>query len=479
MGTVSIPLATFDKLRKQLVSNDIGELVSIYPLSPMQEGMLFQSLMDPQSSAYFEQMSFKIQGTLDEFNLKKSLTLLMERYDIFRTVFVYEALERPLQIVLKKRNPSIVFKDFTGVPEDKIKCKVEQFKQSDREQGFNLTNDALLRVAVLKTGQSQYEIVWSHHHILIDGWCMRIVLKEFFYMYKQLSSGQTIDLPAVKPYSEFINWLEKQDREEALGYWRDYLAGYEQRATISASESRTNESYAHEEVLYSFSERLTERLMRTSKNHGVTMNSMMQTAWGLLLQHYNNTDDVVFGALVSGRPVEIEGIENMVGLFINTLPVRLGWNSTSGLFIETVQRLQQRALESEKYDFLSLAEVQGQTELKQNLIDHLFVFQNYPEVYDISGQSEEQDFRVTDFQGFEHTNYSLSVMMHVQANRLGIKMSYNASEHRKANIERVISHLETMLEQIAETPDMRLAEIELASEAEKHQLLETFNDTAA
>ncbi|MHA6534803.1 condensation domain-containing protein, partial [Paenibacillus sp. BAC0078] len=205
-------------------------VVSMYPLSPMQEGMLFQALREPQSSAYFNQLSFVIQGTLNEANLEKSLSLLMERHDIFRTVFMYEGLEEPLQIVLKKRNPSIVFDDFTGLAEDEIKHKVDRFKQSDREQGFNLTKDVLLRIAVFKTGESRYEIVWSHHHILMDGWCMGIVLKEFFYMYTQLCGGKSIDLPAVKPYIHFIKWLEEQDREEALGYWRNYLAGYEQRA---------------------------------------------------------------------------------------------------------------------------------------------------------------------------------------------------------------------------------------------------------
>ncbi|WP_260984883.1 condensation domain-containing protein, partial [Paenibacillus xylanexedens] len=296
VGSVSIPLATFDKLRKQLVSN---ELVSIYPLSPMQEGMLFQSLREPKSSAYFEQMSFTIQGTMHESYLEKSLSLLLERYDIFRTVFVYEALERPLQIVLKKSNPSIVFKDFTGLPEDEIKCKVERFKQSDREQGFDLTNDVLLRIAVLRTGDNQYEMVLSHHHILMDGWCLRIVLKEFFYMYTQLCSSRTIKLPAVKPYVLFIKWLEKQDREEALGYWKNYLAGYEQRTATPTSSHFTSEEYILEETHLTFSEALTERLMRLSKYHQVTMNSMLQAAWGLLLRRYNNTNDVVFGAVVS------------------------------------------------------------------------------------------------------------------------------------------------------------------------------------
>ena len=128
------------------------------------------------------------------------------------------------------------------------------------------------------------------------------------------------------------------------------------------------------------------------------MNSMMQTAWGMLLRSYNNIDDAVFGAVVSGRPAEIEGVENMVGLFINTLPVRLSPNERVDTFIETVKRLQQRARDSEKYDYISLAEIQAQSDLKQNLIDHLFIFQNYPEVYEISGQSENQDFQITDAQ---------------------------------------------------------------------------------
>ncbi|WP_260989993.1 condensation domain-containing protein, partial [Paenibacillus xylanexedens] len=351
-------------------------VASMYLLSPMQEGMLFHALREPHSSAYLEQMSFTVQGSLHKVHLEESLSLLMDRYDIFRTVFKHTGLKRPLQIVLKKRNPSIVFEDFTGLTEDEVKISVEQFKQGDREHGFDLTRDVLLRLAVLKTGDQSYEIIWSHHHILMDGWCMSIVLKEFFYMYKQLCNGKAIDLPAVKPYVNFINWLKAQDREEALGYWKNYLAGYEQRTAIPTSSHFTSEEYILEETHLTFSEALTERLMHLSKYHQVTMNSMLQAAWGLLLRRYNNTNDVVFGAVVSGRPAEIDGVENMVGLFINTLPVRMGPNESDGTFIETVKRLQQRALESEKYDYLSLAEVQGQTELKQNLIDHLFVFQN-------------------------------------------------------------------------------------------------------
>ena len=147
-------------------------VVSMYPLSPMQEGMLFQALRDPQSSAYFNQLSIVIQGSLHEAYLEKSLSLLMERHDIFRTVFMYEELERPLQIVLKKRKPSIVFEDYTGLTEDEIKISVEHFKQSDQEQGFDLTKDVLLRIAVLRTEESRYEIIWSQHHILMDGWCI-------------------------------------------------------------------------------------------------------------------------------------------------------------------------------------------------------------------------------------------------------------------------------------------------------------------
>ncbi|WP_054403495.1 non-ribosomal peptide synthetase [Paenibacillus solani] len=234
-----------------------------------------------------------------------------------------------------------------------------------------------------------------------------------------------------------------------------------------------------EEIHHSFSEALTERLTKLSKHHQVTMNSMMQTAWGMLLCSYNNTDDAVFGAVVSGRPAEIEGVENMVGLFINTLPVRLSPKEHAETFIETVKGLQQRARDSEKYDYISLAEIQAQSDLKQNLIDHLFIFQNYPEVYEISGQSENQDFQITDAQSFEHTNYSLSVIMHLRSNRLGIKIGFNASEHGRDNIERVISHLETILEQVSARPDMRLDEIELVVEEEKRHLLDTFNDTKA
>ncbi|MFD1908998.1 condensation domain-containing protein [Paenibacillus rhizoplanae] len=196
---------------------------------------------------------------------RRAFPFLMERHDIFRTVFMYEELERPLQIVLEKRYPSIKFEDFTGLTEDEIEHHVEQFKQSDRERGFDLTKDVLLRIAVLKTGESRYEIIWSNHHILMDGWCMGNVVKEFFYMYAQLCSGKAIDVPAVKPYIHFIKWLEEQDREEARDYWRDYLAGYEQRTSIPASGNSTSGVYVLEELHHSFSETLTERLTKNEQ----------------------------------------------------------------------------------------------------------------------------------------------------------------------------------------------------------------------
>ncbi|WP_260989988.1 amino acid adenylation domain-containing protein [Paenibacillus xylanexedens] len=209
------------------------------------------------------------------------------------------------------------------------------------------------------------------------------------------------------------------------------------------------------------------------------MNSMMQTAWGLLLCRYNNTDDAVFGAVVSGRPAEIDAVENMVGLFINTLPVRLSMNADVDTFIETVQWLQQRALDSEKYDYLSLAEVQSQSEHKQNLIDHLFVFQNYPDTYEVNEHIEEQTFKITNICSFEHTNYSLSVMMYVQESQLGIKINFNALEHDRAIIKQMLSHFETILEQVEARIDIPLNEIELVGPDEKVYLLETLNDTKA
>ncbi len=204
---------------------------NIYPLSPMQEGMFFHALYEPTSSVYFEQTSYRMHGQLNIPLIEKSINELFRRYDILRTVFSQKKADQLLQIVLKEREADFHFEDISH--RDNKEDYVGEFKKKDRDRVFDLSRDVLMRVAVLKVGPEEYEFIWSHHHILMDGWCMGILITEFLQIYNCFLENRPYKLPAVIPYSEYIGWLERQDKKRSADYWNCYLEDYDELASIS------------------------------------------------------------------------------------------------------------------------------------------------------------------------------------------------------------------------------------------------------
>jgi fengycin family lipopeptide synthetase D len=373
----------------------------IYILSPMQEGMLFHSLLDNESSAYFEQTVLSIKGDLEIGYIEKSLNRLIERYDILRTVFIYKKVERPIQVVMKERNANIHFNDITNLPEEDKETFIENFKREDRKKGFDLAKDIPISLSVIKTGIDSYKIIWSFHHIIMDGWCLGIIIKEFLEIYQALKKNILPDLDKVYPYSDYIKWLERQDREESATYWERYLRNYEEQATLPKnSGTPINKDYELKELSFRISEDKLVELEDIVRNKNVTLNIIIQTIWGIILQRYNNTGDVVFGAVVSGRSHEVKGIENMVGLFINTIPVRIQSEGDKP-FTDLLKDVQLSTLQSERYSYQPLVEIQAKTNLKQNLIGQIMVFENYPLEETVSSNSDYSlGFTVEDIEAF-------------------------------------------------------------------------------
>ena len=364
----------------------------IYPLSPMQAGMLYHHLLDRKSPAYFVQFSFTLEGELQMEMFERSFRELIKRYDIFRTNFIYEGVRRPQQAVFKEYEACIEYEDISGIPEQEKAGKMEQLQREDLMKGFDLENNPLMRLIIMQTDQARYRILWDFHHILMDGWCMGIVIRDFFVIYESLYNNLPVTLEGVSPYSDYIEWLQKQDREEAYNYWKNYLEEYEWRVDLPGKHLSKKAEYRQKELEYSLTEAMTEELERIARYNQVTLNTIFQTIWGIILGRYNNTNDVVFGAVVSGRPSEVTGIEKMVGLFINTIPVRVkaDYDQT---FVELAQEVQKNALLSTQYDYYSLAEIQSLSALKQNLIDHLFVFENYPIGSMVADSNRESNLR--------------------------------------------------------------------------------------
>lgn len=452
---------------------------NIYPLSRMQEGMLFHSFLQKEGAAYIEQSVFTIKGRLRPELFEQSVQSVISRHDIFRTVFLPHVaqLNGPRQVVLREREFRLHREDLTHLDEAEQSIYLQRFKERDRLKGFDLQKDMLMRVSLFKTADEKYVCVWSHHHILMDGWCLGIVLQEFMYMYRAIESGSPVTLAPAKPYSTYITWLTDQDKDAASEYWKGYLAGCETPSGLPKISARPQEKgYRKKELLFSLDQNLTDRLKTIAKEEGATLAVLMQTVWGLMLQRYNRTDDAVFGAVVSGRPSVIDGVESMIGLFINTVPVRIKTGDES--FRELLGRLQKEMLDSEAFSYHPLADIQSQTELKQDLIDHIIVFENYPIQQQMKDAEKESDapFRIGNVNVSEQSGYDFNLII-APGDELLIKFSYNANVYDEVWIESVKGHLEEALRGAAFNPDVPADRLPMLGQKEKSRIIGEFNDT--
>ncbi|WP_155729820.1 non-ribosomal peptide synthetase, partial [Paenibacillus polymyxa] len=320
-----------------------------------------------------------------------------------------------------------------------------------------------------------------------------LVTGEVFGTYFALLEQKQPELAAITPYGQYIEWLERQDERAAKEYWSSYLAGFEQQTllpgadalskdqaanTVSTTASETSE-YVSEKITVDLDPAWSEAIHRIAKQQQVTINTLMQSVWGLILQKYNNNEDVIFGSVVSGRPTDIAGVEHMIGLFINTIPVRIQ-SERNVTFVEVMRKTQEQALASGAYDSFPLYEIQALTEQKQHLINHIMVFENYPVEEQVEQLSEVRPsaFEITNVEVVEQTNYDLDLIV-MPDETLRIMFRYNANVYERSTIERIQGHILHVIEQIIDNPHIRVNELELVTPEEQAQIVQAWGDTAA
>ncbi|MCZ4248856.1 amino acid adenylation domain-containing protein [Bacillus amyloliquefaciens] len=450
------------------------EIQDIYPLSFMQEGMLFHSLLDHDSRAYFEQAVFTISGQLDRERFQKSIDAVFERYDIFRTTFIHKNVAKPRQVVLKNRLSRVQFHDISHLDEKAQDIYAARFRKEDKDKGFDLQSDPLMRVSILKKAPERYVCIWSHHHIVMDGWCFGIVMKEFLMIYQSLGDGHLPSLEPVQPYGKYIKWLMKQDRKEAEIFWKTRLADLEQTASLPKKSAEPKGEL--EQAVFTISEEQTNELKNIAARAGATLNTVFQALWGILLQRVSRCDDAVFGSVVSGRPSDLAGVEKMVGLFINTIPVRVKSGSIS--FLELVRDLQQETLQAESYSYYPLYDIQAQSPLKQALFDHIIVFENVPAQREIENVSQAGsfDFAVEDFTMEEVTNYGCSIKV-IPGSSLYIRLNFDTGIYDSIFMKNIEKFLRHMISSVISDPEIGASEIALLDKCEARSMLDAFNRT--
>ena len=449
------------------------DIEAVYPLSPMQQGMLFHYVYNPESATYFEQFFAKIRGQLDLDAFRSAWQTVVQRHPALRTTFVWKKLDRMMQVVHRRVPVDVQVLDWRDVPEGERESRLQEWAREDRRRGFNLGKPPLLRLHLMRLEDDLYQFVWSFHHLLADGWSMPIILREVFTVYEARRAGLPVQLPPVRPYKDYIAWLQKQDLGKAESYWKNLLrdAVPTPLPVLSPGDPRSAERAKEEATIGA---EISRKILALSRANQVTPNAFVQAAWALVLSRYTGAEDVLFGATVSGRPPELEGVEQMVGLFINTLPVRA--RVDSGLTAtHLVKELQRQLVSTQEVQYTPLVEIQRWAGLPRELplFDTIVVFENYP-VSDATGAGRGS-VEVFDVRSFEKSNYPISLMAALAGDELGLKIAYDPDRLDPETARRLLRHLKRVLQSFAERPDEPLARVSLLDEEERRQVLFAWN----
>ncbi|HEX2211858.1 MAG TPA: amino acid adenylation domain-containing protein, partial [Longimicrobium sp.] len=471
------PLAELTQAELDALPASAG-IEDLYPLSPMQEGLLFHALYGGASQAYQVQIAHRLEGPLDVDLLRRAWAEAAARHSVLRTSFVWEGLRRPLQRVHASVEVPWTLDDWSGLADEAQEAALERYLADDRARGFALDRAPLMRCALFRASEDAHWFVWSQHHLLLDGWSATRVIHEVLRLYDAWSAGRAPEPRRVRPYRDYIGWLRRQSPDAAERYWRGVLEGFTAATPFGVDRAAApGEAPRHAKRQAMLSPELTRALEDAARRTGLTLNTVLQGVWGLLLSRYGGEDDVVFGTTVSGRPPQLEGVEEMVGLFINTLPVRMRISGDARV-AAWLQGVQRAHAELREYEYSPLAQVQGWSEVPRGtpLFESHFIFENFPA--ERGGAAAPARLRVGRGRAIEWNTYPLSFMA-IPGPRLRLSLSFDENRFDGPVIERMLEHVERVLEQIAAHPDVRVSELSLIGDAERRQVVEEWNRTDA
>jgi amino acid adenylation domain-containing protein len=463
----------------------------VYPLTPVQEGMLFHYLLDPHSEQYITQIHWTLTaGGFDINVFRDAWEGVVKRHGVFRTRFAWENQPVPLQIVQKNPPITWVSKDLLHIDDlDTRKLEVEAWMSRDRIQGFDLTTAPLIRFAMFRTDDTVYEFVWTFHHIIIDGWSTAIAIKEWLEGF--LNHWAVIPAPVpTTPFREFVAWLRSQDFNDSKPYWKNTLKGFYAPTPLPGATS-TNNANRYKRYGHRIPSEDWSRITGFSAEHQITTYTLLQAVWSLLLSMYSRDEDVVYGATVSGRAVpEITGIESMVGMLINTIPVRVGVKSKSKL-IHWLRAIQQQQFDSMPFQFTPLVQIQSWSEAPKGtpLFDTLLVLENYPEFgVNLSANMLKPNlpdlvFDVVGVEIQELGNFPLSIVgtFSPETGQMELAYFYDTGRYSDSAIERLSQQFNDLLFSMAECdPDNTLvSQVPAFDRAQRELILLEWTDTFA
>jgi natural product biosynthesis luciferase-like monooxygenase protein len=450
-----------------------------FPLSPLQQGMLFHYLYSKNSGVDIEQIVGRLREQIDIDALRRAWQQVVGRHAALRSSFRWEGLDQPLQDVHHGVELSFLVQDWRHLAAREQAQRLEEYLREDRQQGFVLEQPPAMRLALFQLADSEFQLVWTVHHILLDGRAFPIVLREVFDHYESNQKGQDLHLSPPPSYQHYIEWLQERDTTGDEAFWRERLAGFTRPTRFNTSLTSSSESASQPgdraEQEFRLSETQNSALRLLAKEHNLTLNTLVQGTWALLLSRYSGEEEVVFGATRACRRSTVPNAESIVGVFINTLPVRVRVVPEMPV-AAWLMTLRQQQLGVRGYEHTPLVNIQKWSSVPADmpLFDSLLVF-DYEQL-DTSLRSLGPAWHTREFQIIERTNYPITVYAYGESELL-LRIAYDRGRFSDSRITRMLGHMQTLLEGMAADPAARLASLPLLTAGERHQLLVEWNNT--
>jgi non-ribosomal peptide synthase protein (TIGR01720 family) len=444
------PLAGLDGPALARLAESSDAIEDLYPLSPMQQGMLFHSLYHSESSVYCQRVGRWFHGDLNVSAFQQAWQSVVDRHAVLRTTFHWKDLDRPLQLVHQKVPLSWREQDWRGLGEAEQQRRLDGFIQGDQERGFDLTRPPLMRLSLMRLADDVHYFHWSFHHCLLDGWCINLVVKEVLDFYEAFSERRRPELKPPRPYRDYIAWLGRQELAQAEAFWRGALGGFIRPTTLggglATSISQSGRRFDHQES--QFSESDSDALVAFAKRHKLTASTVFQGTWALLMSQRCRQPDIVFGSVVSGQSADIDEIGTMIGLFMNTLPMRAAVDPDADL-LTWLAEFQSRHARLREYEYTPLVDVQRWSEMTPGtpLFDCIVSFRNQPVTASLQRSLGKLNIRSSAFSNPSHYPMTLEGRLE---RVLWFRLVYDCAHFQPATIEEIRGQFATYLSSVVQ-----------------------------
>lgn len=455
------------------------DIEDLYELSPMQQSMLLDHISFGSSSAYGYQLHFRLKGVLNEAKLRDAWTQVVSRHAALRTSFHWEEVDVPIQVVHRKSHLPYYRHDLTAFRDDNQSKRLEELRKEFVNQSFDLAVAPLMRLDLVKLATLEHELIWTFHHIILEGWSASIIMEEVTQVYRESLNLADVELPERRLYRDFILWIQQQDSQREEKFWRDVLEDYRQLPAVGTEQSsRTDfqptKHHDHQQIM--LSSEMTRRFEMFCRGNRLTPSTIIHAAWALLIARFSGQSDVIVGSVVSGRSVPFDGIQSMVGLCTNLIPFRAKTNCRSEI-AAWLQEIQRDLFELRKHEFCNLQQLKSWSDLPPGtpLFEHLVVYQNW--LGDLTTTNWGDSLHATESTGTQGSpGYALSLVA-IPGERLTLRIEYDVTRYDECGVHRLLDALKCILMDILSNTAAQVDEINALTSEEKQRIIYDWNDT--